>query len=98
MFHAEIDGRIAGQTMITVEWSDWRNGFFWWIQSVYVRAEFRRKGVFQAIYRHIQTRAKAEEDVCGIRLYVYHDNQRAMETYNSLGMVESEYRFFEEAW
>lgn len=95
---AETADRVAGQTMVTIEWSDWRNGFFWWIQSVYIAAAFRRQGIFRAIYRQIQSEAKAEKDVCGIRLYVYHSNERAMETYRSLGMIESNYRFFEETW
>lgn len=95
---AETGDRIAGQTMVTVEWSDWRNGFFWWIQSVYIAAAFRRQGVFRTIYRHVQAEAKADADVCGIRLYVYGSNERAMETYRSLGMVESNYRLFEETW
>lgn len=95
---AEIDGRIAGQTMVTFEWSDWRSGFFWWIQSVYVHPDFRRQGVFKTLYQHIQQLAKSKPDVCGIRLYVYHKNKRAIETYQHLGMTLTDYLVCEEEW
>src|SRR5580765_5365512 len=61
---------IAGQLLITYEWSDWRNGNFWWIQSVYVAEEFRAAGVFKALFNHIHALAKSKNDVCGLRLYV----------------------------
>src|SRR5580765_5032114 len=63
---AEVDGKVAGQLLITREWSDWRNGNFWWIQSVYVSGEFRGAGVFRALFHHVHTLAKAETDVCGL--------------------------------
>ncbi len=97
-FLAEIDGEIAGQTMFTTEWSDWRNGYFWWIQSVFIAPEHRRKGVFRALHQHIRALAKARPDVCGLRLYVHHDNQRAMNTYRQLGMTQAEYHLYEEEW
>ncbi|MGD2110752.1 MAG: GNAT family N-acetyltransferase [Phycisphaerae bacterium] len=97
-FLAEIKGEIAGQTMITLEWSDWRNGFFWWIQSVYVPLKFRRRGVYRTLYEHIVVLAKDRDDVCGLRLYVHNSNKPAMETYRQLGMSETEYRLFEHAW
>ena len=93
---AEVDGVVAGQTMVTVEWSDWRCGFFWWIQSVYVAPEFRRHGVFRALHEHIRAEAKARPDVCGLRLYVHHDNTKAMHTYKQLGMKRTDYLLFEE--
>ena len=86
---------IAGQLMITREWSDWRNGWWWWIQSVYVRADWRRKGIFQALYRHILEAAKAEENVLGLRLYVEKDNAAAQSTYQKLGMTPMPYLFFD---
>lgn len=97
-FIAEIGGRRAGQTMITTEWSDWRNGFCWWIQSVFVVAEFRRKGVFRALYGHIRELARQREDVCGIRLYVHEENKRAIQTYKDLGMAHTPYQVCEEVW
>jgi len=93
---AEIGGELAGQLMVTYEWSDWRNGTFWWIQSVYVRQEYRQQGVFRALYRHVHAQARAREDVCGLRLYVEHENRRALRTYQSLGMRETPYRMMEE--
>ncbi|MBY0522645.1 MAG: GNAT family N-acetyltransferase [Gemmataceae bacterium] len=89
-FVAEEEGRIVGQTMVTYEWSDWRNGWIWWIQSVYVRPEARRLGVFRALYEHIRQTAR-QEGAIGIRLYVEEDNKRAHETYYRLGMVRSGY-------
>lgn len=80
------DGRVVGQLLVTYEWSDWRNGRFWWIQSVYVHADFRRQGVFAALYRHVESCARADEDACGLRLYVEKDNRRAQDTYVALGM------------
>ncbi len=94
-FVAEIDGKIAGQLLITFEWSDWRNGNFWWIQSVYVAPEFRERGVFRALYAHVYKLAKSRRDVCGLRLYVEHENGRAQKAYARLGMKEAHYRIFE---
>ena len=95
---AEADGRIAGQTMVTREWSDWRNGWFWWIQSVYVAPEFRRKGVYRALHDHVRTEAEASGDVIGIRLYVERDNRAARATYEALGMHATDYELYETDW
>jgi len=86
---------IAGQLMITIEWSDWRNGTFWWIQSVYVREEFRGQGVFRAMYRHILKQARKQGNVRGLRLYVEKENEKAFRAYKKLGMKETYYRIFE---
>ena len=93
---AEDGGRIVGQLMITYEWSDWRDGVFWWIQSVYVRPETRGKGVYRALHAHVRTMAKAAGGVCGFRLYVEKENAAAQETYRRLGMHETPYVLFEE--
>lgn len=92
---AEVDGRIVGQIMITWEWSDWRNGTMWWIQSVYVAPDARRQGVFSALYRHVEALARADDNACGLRLYVENDNVRAQETYLALGMDHPGYRVME---
>ena len=97
-FLAEVDGEVVGQTMVTFEWSDWRNAFFWWIQSVYVDSPFRRRGVFRALHEHVRREARSRPNVCGLRLYVHHDNHRAMKTYAQLGMPQSEYLMCEEDW
>lgn len=89
---------IIGQLMITFEWSDWRNGLFWWIQSVYVHADHRRRGVFRALYDHVETLARATPDVCGLRLYVEHENAAAQATYKNLGMHPPGYVVFERTW
>jgi ribosomal protein S18 acetylase RimI-like enzyme len=94
-FVAELAGRVAGQLMITYEWSDWRNAVFWWIQSVYVVPEARRRGVFRAMYNHLEGLARATPGVCGLRLYVEHDNLRAQRTYLGCGMVDGGYRVME---
>jgi ribosomal protein S18 acetylase RimI-like enzyme len=88
---AEIDGEVVGQTLITYEWSDWRDGWFWWIQSVYVRADARGHGVFRALYNHLHTRAVADPDVIGIRLYVEQDNTKAQAIYHKLGLENEGY-------
>ena len=92
---AEVDGERAGQMMITYEWSDWRNGNFWWIQSVWVIPEFRRHGVFRALYSHVEALARAAPQVCGLRLYVERENARAQATYEKCGMKRADYQMFE---
>ncbi len=87
----------VGQLLITKEWSDWRNGYFWWIQSVYVHPEHRCKGVYKNLHKTVRQLAK-EQNACGIRLYVDSDNNIAQKTYRSLGMDPSNYIFFEEDW
>jgi GNAT superfamily N-acetyltransferase len=94
-FIAEEAGRPVGQLMYTTEWSDWRNGDFWWIQSVYVRPEARRRGVFSLLYRHLERLARSSPDVCGIRLYMEAQNRTAHATYLKLGLVDSGYHVLE---
>ena len=87
---------VVGSLMITTEWSDWRNGLFWWIQSVYVRPSARRSGVYTALHRAVRSRAEDADEVCGLRLYVERDNEAAQEAYDALGMTETSYRMYEE--
>jgi len=94
-FVAEHDDRPVGQLMITYEWSDWRNGRFWWIQSVYVLPDARRSGVFRALFRHLEELAKADPGVCGIRLYVERENVRAQATYRHCGLEDAGYLVME---
>lgn len=94
-FVAEHDGIIIGQLLITGEWSDWRNGNFWWIQSVYVEAQHRRIGVFRTLFAHVQMRARSRRNVCGLRLYVERNNRRAQGTYAKLGMQKTHYDILE---
>ena len=93
---AEREGRVVGALLITNEWSDWRNGTFWWIQSVYVRPDSRRQGVYKTLYRHVQEMAAKDPGVCGFRLYVERENARAQRTYDALGMKQTHYLVFEE--
>lgn len=90
-FVATRDEIVVGQLAITREWSDWRNGWFWWIQSVYVQADARRQGVFSQLYHHLHQEAVAATDVIGIRLYVEQENRAAQETYRKLGMDRAGY-------
>ena len=92
---AESGSEMVGQLLITYEWSDWRNGQFWWIQSVYVVPEYRRRGIFSALYAHVTALARANPAVCGLRLYVEESNARALETYRSLGMDPAGYHVLE---
>ena len=94
-FIAELNGQVAGQTMITYEWSDWRNGIIWWIQSVFVSPEHRGKGVFRALFYHVEQLAKKHPEVKALRLYVMQDNQSGKKTYESLGMNDSGYLVYE---
>jgi ribosomal protein S18 acetylase RimI-like enzyme len=93
---AESDDEIVAALMITFEWSDWRNAVFWWIQSVYVTPAFRRRGLYRRLYDFVRDRARHEGGVCGFRLYVEKNNRAAQQTYESLGMCESDYLMYEE--
>ena len=92
----ELDNGIQASLMVTTEWSDWRNGMFWWIQSVYVRPQYRRQGLYRELYARVKELAEQEPSVCGFRLYVDRDNTHAQKSYLSLGMIETEYKLFEE--
>jgi GNAT superfamily N-acetyltransferase len=92
---AESDSRVAGVTLTTYEWSDWRNGVVWWIQSVYVLPEFRRQGIYSGIYAFIRNLAESDPAVRGIRLYVDRRNTAAQEVYTRLGMNGEHYQVFE---
>lgn len=87
---------VVGQLMITYEWSDWRNGVFWWIQSVYVDPAWRRQGVFRRMHDAVVSQAKADHTVCGIRLYVEQDNHIAQTVYRGLGLSLSHYKVYEQ--
>ena len=92
---AESDRCIASCLMITYEWSDWRNGVQWWLQSVYVDRNFRRLGIFDKMFRFVLAKANSQRNVCGVRLYVDKANTIAQSTYQSLGMHQSDYRVYE---
>ncbi len=94
---AEEDAEIIGGLLITFEWSDWRNGDFWWIQSVYVRPSHRGRGHYRRLHEHVRGLAAREPDVCGLRLYVERENAGAQATYRALGMYETPYLLFEES-
>jgi GNAT superfamily N-acetyltransferase len=94
-FVACRDGRVVGQLMHTWEWSDWRNGQIWWLQSVYVLPEFRRRGVFRRLFEHLAQQAAADPDVVGLRLYVEEGNRTAQQTYRQLGLEPAGYLVME---
>ena len=91
----EINGEVVGQIMYTFEWSDWRNGTFLWIQSVYVNKEFRGMGVFKALYKFIRDIEDNDNNICVIRLYVEKENTIAKKTYKNIGMKECNYYIYE---
>ena len=91
----EIEGQVVGQIMYTFEWSDWRNGTFIWVQSVYVNKEYRGKGVFKALYNKVKEICDSNNEYVGIRLYVEKENYTAQKTYRSLGMEECNYFMYE---
>lgn len=94
---AEVNGIPAATLMVTYEWSDWRNGLFWWIQSVYVKDEYRRQGLYSAMYAELKAMAVAQQTpVCGFRLYAETENINAQATYNNCGMHACDYIMFEE--
>ena len=93
--NAETGNQVVGSLLITYEWSDWRNATFWWIQSVYVDSQWRRRGVYRALHNYVLGIARARDDICGIRLYVERNNTVAQQTYADLGMSQSHYDLYE---
>ena len=89
------EGTTVGSLFLTREWSDWRCAWYWWIQSVYVRPEYRRKGAYRSLYEHVKREARLADVKC-LRLYVDRTNQQGLSTYRALGMVESHYLLYEE--
>ncbi len=92
----EIDGITAGGLLVTFEWSDWRNKWFWWIQSVYVLPDYRGRSIYSRMYNFVKSLANERENVCGFRLYVEHDNHHAQRVYEKVGMHRSHYLAYEE--
>ncbi len=92
---AVLSETVVGQLMITYEWSDWRHGYFWWIQSVYVDQDHRKRGVYKALNEEVLNLARLNGGICGIRLYVDKDNTDAQQVYRNLGMFESNYDMYE---
>ena len=90
-----IPVRIVGQLLITFEWSDWRNKYFWWIQSVYVDKKYRNKKIFSRLYRQVVEMAKYRKDVSGLRLYVEKHNEAAKKAYEALGLKRTSYEMYE---
>jgi len=95
---AEKNNKLCGQLMITKEWSDWRNGIFWWIQSVYIHPDHRKKGIYKKLHKEVKKLAQEDGNVCGIRLYVDRSNVNAKNVYLAMGMKETEYVLYEEDW
>ena len=95
---AEVENEVVGSSMVTYEWSDWRCSLFWWIQSVYVKPEFRRQGIFRKLYEFLKEKALHEQNVCGFRLYVLQSNHTGQNTYAGVGMKETVYKFYEESF
>jgi ribosomal protein S18 acetylase RimI-like enzyme len=93
---AEQHGQVVGSLMVTTEWSDWRNGVFWWVQSVYISPDYRRQGIYGQLYAQVKTLAEQQQNVCGFRLYVEKENVIAQKTYEFLGMEQSHYLMYEE--
>lgn len=93
---AECGGEVVASLLVTFEWSDWRNGRFFWIQSVYVLPSHRRQGIYRALHADVRRRAQAAGDVVGLRLYVERENAHARATYDAVGMEETPYRLYEE--
>lgn len=87
---------VVASLMVTTEWSDWRDGIFWWVQSVYVSPDYRRQGIYRKMYDFVREAARSNPDICGFRLYVDGDNVAAQKTYSELGMTETDYRLYEE--
>lgn len=94
-FIADLDGDTVGMLMITLEWSDWRNGWVWWIQSVYTKPGCRKMGIYKLLYKHVQEIIEKSDNIRGLRLYVDKRNIRAQQVYETLGMNGEHYSTYE---
>ncbi len=94
-FVAELEGQLIGSLMLTREWSDWRDGWLVWIQSVYVVAPHRGRGVFRSLLKHATLQMRQNPDVVGLRLYVENGNQRAQSVYARSGFADPSYKVLE---
>jgi len=92
---AEIDDRVVAAVLITFEWSDFSNAWFWWLQDVYVEPDYRQQGIFRSLYQALKNQATLS-NICGLRLYVYQGNERAQAVYKALGMLPSDSLMYEE--
>lgn len=97
-FVATMGETVVGQCMVTREWSDWRNGCIWWLQSVYVEEAWRNQGVFRALFEHVEEAARADRGAVALRLYVERENHQAMRAYERVGMSPRGYVFYEKDW
>lgn len=93
---AESGDGIVGGLLVTFEWSDWRNGWFWWVQSVYIRTKYRGQSIYSRMYEFVKDLAETRGNVCGFRLYVEKENGHAQRVYEKLGMIETYYLMYEE--
>jgi ribosomal protein S18 acetylase RimI-like enzyme len=93
---ADIDGQIAGGLLVTYEWSDWRNGWFWYVQSVYILPEYRGRSIYTRLYDFVKALADEKGNVCGFRLYVEQENEHAQRVYEKVGMAKTYYLMYEE--
>jgi len=93
---AENEGRVIGGLMVTFEWSDWRNAWFWWVQSVYIDPEYRGNRIYSQLYDFVKQAAADDSNVCGFRLYVEKENAHAQRVYEKVGMQETYYLMYEE--
>ncbi|XGW00469.1 MAG: GNAT family N-acetyltransferase [Leptolyngbya sp. BL-A-14] len=92
---AEVDNQVVAAVLVTFEWSDFSNAWFWWLQDVYVEPDYRQQGIFRTLYQHLKDQA-TQSNVCGLRLYVYQGNVRAQAVYEKLGMLPSDSLMYEE--
>ena len=94
-FIAKTGDKVVGSLFVTKEWSDWHCQWYWWVQSVFIHADYRRQGIYHKMYQKVVDEAKAA-DVHQVRLYVDRDNVRAQKTYQAQGMHESHYLLYEQ--
>ncbi|MEO7659652.1 MAG: GNAT family N-acetyltransferase [Pyrinomonadaceae bacterium] len=94
---ADVNGEIAGGLLVTFEWSDWRNGWFWYVQSVYILPQHRGQSIYSRLYEFVKQLATDRGDICGFRLYVEKENRHAQRVYDKVGMTETHYLMYEEA-
>ncbi|MBN1361910.1 MAG: GNAT family N-acetyltransferase [Sedimentisphaerales bacterium] len=95
---AVAEGEVVGALLVTYEWSDWRCGQFWWVQSVYVQPPFRRRGIFRRLHAFVGEEASHNSQVCGLRLYVEDNNGAAQQVYTALGMRRTPYHVYEQSF
>ena len=87
---ADENDKPFGNVSALKEWSDWNDGYYWWIQSMFISTRYRGKGYLKLLINAVESEMKRENGL-ELRLYVHKDNKVAIRAYEKVGFVISNY-------